>query len=137
MGLIRLVIGALLVGTNVWLAGGAFEPIAREGRAIAYVLVSPSFGRFVTYVALATAALLIVQASVVVRVRRTNAREPFFSADNTDHLRPLGWLALSLLPLANLFAPAAGLLPALSYAFFDLRWYWWPLVLLVTPRVRL
>lgn len=139
MGIVRLVAGALLVGTNVWLAGTAFEPIAREGRAIEYVLVSPSFLRLGMSVALAAAALLIVQAWVV-RRRRTNPREPFLSAGNTKHLRPLGWLALSLLPLANLFAPAAGPLPPLSYAFFDLRWYWWPLVLLdvvrrIEPRV--
>ncbi|HEY3045458.1 MAG TPA: hypothetical protein VGJ39_15615 [Vicinamibacterales bacterium] len=139
MGTFRLVAGALLVGTNVWLAGAAFEPIAREGRAIEYVLVSPSFPRLGTSVALAAVALLIVQAWVV-RRRRTNPREPFLSAGNTKHLSPLGWLALSLLPLANLFGPAAGLLPALSYGLFDLRWYWWPLVLLdvvrrIEPRV--
>lgn len=130
MGIIRLVAGALLVSTNVWLASAAFEPIARDGRAVEYVLVSPSFRRLVTYVVFAAAALLIAQALVVRRRRRSNPREAFFSSGNTNHLRPLGWLALSLLPLANLFAPAAGPLPALSYGLFDLRWYWWPLVLL-------
>ena len=138
MGIILLVAGALLVGINGWLAGAAFEPIAREGRAIEYVLVSPSFRRLFTDVALAAAALSIVQSWLVLRRRRSNPREPFLSSGNTDHLRPLGWLALSLLPLANLVAPAVGPLPALSYGLFDLRWYWWPLVLfaIVTRLVR-
>jgi hypothetical protein len=127
MGIIKIVLGALLVGINAWLVGAAFEPIARDGGAIEYVLVSPSFVRLYVDVACAAAVLLMVQALVF--RRRAQPREPFFSSANTRHLDVLGWMALSLLPLVNLFAPLAARLPALSYVLFDLRFYWWPLVL--------
>ena len=132
MGVIKIILGALLVGINVWLVGAAFEPIARDGRTIEYVLVSPSFSRLLVDVVGAAAVLLMLQA---LRFRRrANLREPFLSSANTRHLHVLGWMALSLLPLVNLFAPLAGRLPALSYVLFDLRLYWWPLVLIGVIR---
>ena len=127
MGIIKLVLGALLVGINLWLAGGAFKPIARDGRAVEYILVSPSFNRLLIDVAGAAALLLMLQA--LRYRRRENPRERFLSGANTRHLDVLGWMALSLLPLVNLFGPLAGRLPALSYVLFDLRLCWWPLVL--------
>src|SRR5437016_13776434 len=106
MGIVKLVIGALLVGINAWLVGAAFESIARDGRAVEYILVSPSFERLLVDVAGAAAVLLMLQALVF--RRRANPREPFLSSGNTRHLHVLGWMALSLLPLINLFAPLAG-----------------------------
>ena len=132
MGVIKIILGALLVGINVWLAGAAFEPIARNGRAVEYVLVSPSFSRLLVDVVGAAALLLMLQA---LRFRYgANPREPFLSSANTRHLHVLGWMTLSLLPLVNLFAPLAGRLPSLSYVLFDLRLYWWPLVLIGVLR---
>lgn len=127
MGIIAIVVGALLIGMNAWLVGAAFEPIVREGRGVEYILVSHSFSRFLLDVAGAAALLLMLQ--VLVFKRHENPRETFLSVAGTRHLRVLWWLALSLLPLVNLLAPLAGRLPALSYLLFDLRFYWWPLVL--------
>src|SRR6185295_1212209 len=132
MGVIKIILGALLVGINVWLVGAAFEPIARGGRAVEYILVSASFSRLLVDVAGAAAGLLMLQA---LRFRRrASPGEPFLSSANTRHLHVLGWMALSLLPLANLFAPLAGRFPALWYVLFDLRLYWWPLVLIAVVR---
>jgi hypothetical protein len=127
MGIIKIVLGAFLVGINAWLAGAAFEPIARDGGAIEYVLVSPSFVRLVVDVVGAGVVLLMLQAFVF--RRRAKREEPFLSSANTNHLDILGWMALSLAPLVNLFAPLSARLPALSYVLFDLRFYWWPLVI--------
>src|SRR6476660_672775 len=101
MGIIKIVLGALLVGINAWLVGAAFEPIVRDGGAIEYILVSPSFVRLSVEVAGAGAVLLMLQALVV--RRRAKSRELFLSSANTDYLNLLGWLALSLVPLVNLF----------------------------------
>jgi hypothetical protein len=127
MGVIKIVLGTLLVGINAWLVDAAFEPIARDGGAIEYIFVSASFLRLCVDVAVAGTVLLMLQALIF--RRRAKPRDPFLSSANTHHLDALGWLALSLVPLVNLFAPLAGRVPALSYVLFDLRFYWWPLVL--------
>ncbi len=130
MGIGRVLLAALLTATNLWLARGAFVPLPAEGVVAAYALVTPSFGQFLAWFAGALAVLIGLQAVVWRRVRTGAAR--FFTS--TRHLGPLWWSALSLLPLANLHAAVAGRLPAATYVFFDLRWFWWPLLVVATMR---
>ena len=129
---VRLIVGALLIGINLWIARGAFEPIARDGKPIGYFLVARSFDDLAAIVAVVAAAMLLLQ--VIIWRRLGTPRGPLLSAANTVHWNALGWLAFSLLPCANLVAPLAGRLGALSYVFFDLRWFWWPFVLVEVVR---
>jgi len=118
MGLVRVVAAALLSAVNLWLAQGRFVPLLASGHP-AYALVSPSFAEFLAWFAGALAVLLALQFVV----RRGRGSQEFF--ESTDHLNPLWWSALSLLPLLNLFDAIVGRIPALTYVFWELRWYWW------------
>ncbi|MGE0450989.1 MAG: hypothetical protein AB7Q29_15560 [Vicinamibacterales bacterium] len=102
-----LILGASLVAVNGWLAGGALQSIARDGAQPEYVLVSPPWSRLLAW--LAAAVLLTIGLG-------------------QPQLRALRWLALSILPLFVLFAPASGAFAPFLYVLHDLRWYWWAVV---------
>jgi hypothetical protein len=103
----RILVGALLVGVNVWLGEAAFEPFAQPGHRPEFFLVSRSFDRLAIWIGVTAGALLAVHA-VLVRLRGAPPRGRFLSAENTRYLRLLWWTALFFVPLANLSGPLAG-----------------------------
>lgn len=138
---------SLLVGTNVWLALSAFYPlppadvaaVSAGTRGLHYVLVSSSFvtGALAW---LAAAALLIL---LHIRVEGRRARlagtaasggRAALSDGNTRYLQPLWWMAASLVPLATLVLPEGWRVPPLAYVLYDLRFFWWPIVLVAVLK---
>jgi hypothetical protein len=126
VGAARFVAGVVLLAANGALAQSAFEAIASDSRGgIHYVLVSPSLVALEGWILASAVALLALQLVATGGVGRY---QRLITEQTTRHLKPLGWLTLSLAPLLALFVPHADRLAPLWYVLFDLRWYWWPLV---------
>jgi hypothetical protein len=101
----------ILLAANLVVADAAFVPAPGPGGQTQYLFVSPSVARLVLWLVVggAAAALLRLLAP--------------------DGFPRFAWLGLSLLPLANLWAPLTGRLTAMTYVLFDLRYAWWAALL--------
>lgn len=121
---------ALVIAGSTWVAQGVFLPMARSETATNYILVSPSSGRFVLDLMLATAALLGWQAFVLRRWRPPFNLRAWARLDHSRHLSPLFLLGLSLVPAINLATPNGHWWASWSYVLVDLRWWWWGLIVL-------
>jgi len=128
MAVARAALGSLVVTLNIWLTQGVFLTVSQEAETLDYLLVSPSLERLAFTWAAVLAVLFAWHGLVVLRPQR-QAGSRLFTLENTRYLVPLFLLTLSLVPLANLFEPLAGRLSPWSFILWDLRWWWWPLVL--------
>jgi hypothetical protein len=135
----RFLAATLLLGGNAWLATSVFEPVPRAASVavlspdpVPYVWVSNSFVRAAS--ATIGSFLILIAFHFFLVVRRTPRGEEPFSRRRTAYLLPLWWTLASLLPLATLVLPDRARLPSIAYVLFDLRFFWWPVVLLDALR---